>query len=167
MTEVSPCCMQPSQRDRPYSIASTLNFIPNNKTLNPFPRLPHGKSSLSWPLNMHSSVVRVLTKEGIIECFLMGVASIHVTPRTDCLYRMVLVRALHLHITMHSLHHTSIIQELWYDTRELQYCFIFIYLLSSYLGAMGSIYLLCPTCHLRRLTVWGLIFLFFLLSRFC
>ena len=28
---------------------------------------------------------------------------------------------------------------------------------------MGSIYLLCPTCRLRRLTVWGLIFLFFFL----
>ena len=33
--------------------------------------------------------------------------------------------------------------------------------LARRVGAMGSIYLLCPTCRLRRLTVWGLIFLFF------
>ena len=43
--------------------------------------------------------------------------------------------------------------------------------LACRVGVMGSIYLLCPTCRLRRLTVWGLIFLFFfsilLPSRVC
>ena len=41
--------------------------------------------------------------------------------------------------------------------------------LACRVGTMGSIYLLCPTCCLRRLIVWGLIFLFFsyYLSRLC
>ena len=50
-------------------------------------------------------------------------------------------------------------------------CFILLGL-ACRVGAMGSIYLLCLTCRLRRLTVWSLIFLggfilFFQLSRVC
>ena len=37
-------------------------------------------------------------------------------------------------------------------------CFILLGL-ACRVGAMGSIYLLCLTCRLRRLTVWRLIFL--------
>ena len=37
-------------------------------------------------------------------------------------------------------------------------CFILLGL-ACRVGAMGSIYLLCLTCRLRRLTVWSLIFL--------
>ena len=37
-------------------------------------------------------------------------------------------------------------------------CFILLGL-ACRVGAMGSIYLLCLTCRLRRLTVWSLLFL--------
>ena len=37
-------------------------------------------------------------------------------------------------------------------------CFILLGL-ACRVGAMGSIYLLCLTCRLRRLTIWSLIFL--------
>ena len=49
-------------------------------------------------------------------------------------------------------------------------CFILLGL-ASRVRAMGSIYLLCLTCRLRRLTVWSLIFLgvfsFFFIYRVC
>ena len=50
-------------------------------------------------------------------------------------------------------------------------CFILLGL-ACRVGAMGSIYILCLTCRLRRLTVWSLIFLgffsfLFQLSRVC
>ena len=45
-------------------------------------------------------------------------------------------------------------------------CFIFLGL-ACRVEAMGSIYILCPTCRLRRLIVWSFIFLFFSYDRVC
>ena len=49
------------------------------------------------------------------------------------------------------------------DVIVLIFCEFILLVLACRVGVMGSIYLLCLTCRLRRLTVWSLIFLGFVL----